>query len=59
MKVKHKFGELVSVRLPNGSEVYATILRMSPDRRHVVIRLDDNAEMITETCFLKTVKRKD
>ena len=56
MKFKHKFGELVSVRLPNGKKVYGTILRMSPDRRLVVIRLDNNVEMMTETRFLKTVK---
>ena len=44
-----KAGEAVVVNMPDNSKLSATILRVSPDNLHCVVRLDDNTEMITET----------
>ena len=49
---RYKKGEKVFVVLPDGSRVQATILRVSPDRKNVVVRIDDSTEMLTETRFL-------
>ena len=50
---KYKRGQKVFVVLPDGSSVPATILRVSPDRKNAVVRIDDQIEMLTETRFLR------
>ncbi len=52
---KYKKGEKVFVELPDGSSVQATLLRVSPDRENVMVRIDDRTEMLTETRFLRGV----
>ena len=49
---RYKKSENVSVVLPDKSTVSGTILRISPDNRNVMLRLDDTTEMLTETRFL-------
>ena len=56
---KYKKGESVTVVLPDESEVLpgksevtGTILRVSPDGKACVLRIDDDLEMIIETRFL-------
>ena len=46
---KFKAGEAVVVNMPDNTKLSATILRVSPDNLHCVVRLDDDVEMITET----------
>ena len=50
---KYKKGESVIVIMPNEDEVSGTVLRVSPDNRNIVVRIDDNTEILTEPQFLK------
>ena len=56
---KYKKGESVTVRmldesevLPDESGITGTILRLSPDGKACVLRIDDDLEMLIETRFL-------
>jgi len=55
---KYKKGESVIVVMPNEDEVSGTVLRVSPGNRNVVVRLDDNTEILTETQFLKNTPKE-
>ena len=50
---KYKKGESVIVVMPNADEVSGTVLRVSPDNRNIVVRIDDDTEILTEPQFLK------
>lgn len=64
MKRKWKIGDAVRFSVPTelkgigaaDKEQHGTIVRISPCRRHCVVRIDDTTEILTETDFLKEPK---
>ena len=50
---KYKVGENVTVVLPDKREVSGVIKKVSPDRRNLTVRIDDNTDILTEPQFLK------
>lgn len=51
---KYKKGEHVSVVLPDNSKVSGVVVRISPDRRNIVVRVNADFEILTETRFLRS-----
>ena len=54
----YKSGEPIIVITPEG-KVDGTIISLSPDRRHCLVRIDDAIEILTETRMLKTHKETE
>lgn len=42
--------------LPDDEPCEGTIIRLSPDRRVAIIRIDDETELLIETQFLKLIR---
>ena len=55
---KYKVGENVIVVLPDKREVSGTIQKVSPDRRNLIVRIDDRTDILTEPQFLKEPIKK-
>lgn len=56
---KYKVGENVTVVLPDKREVTGVIKKVSPDRRNLTVRIDDNTDILTEPQFLKGRGQKE